>query len=210
MTASFRDAVSTLKGRKPRCIVAPEASFPVLLPVSAQIKADEAAERLENTRPGDEVSGGDIFFGIWAPTDREGKSLGKTFSLFAQPHDASLENFLGLQERVAGLSKGFNHMAKGKAPDEVLYDALRSGAYKGEYFIPPIGVLDMLFQKKDAGKLAGSFSTDAVFGRYWSSTEEASFFSDVWFLNFSDRSRHWFGKDAVCLSGRLVRAELRP
>lgn len=215
---SFRNAVSALKGRKPAELIVPDTNSPILLPVSAQIVAAEAeervreqAERMKNLHVGDEVSGGDIFFGIWTPTDRGGNSLEVAFNLFAQPQDISANRFSNLEAQVESLSNGFNHRAKGKTSDEALYDALRSGSYKGQYFIPTKDILRMLYMSRHTGKLDGTFSDKTISAWYWSCTAPENEPVCVWFRQFRHGEWSWHHKDtALPMSTRLVRAELRP
>lgn len=224
LPTSFRDAITVLKGRKPPDVAVPEADLPWQLPVFEQMEAEEeaakaeerrkAAEYTKNIRVGDEVPGGDIFAGTWAPVDRQGESLGKTFNLFVQPADISVEVFVDLVARVASLSNGFNHVVAGKRTDEVLYDALRSGTYKGEYFIPPEDVLATLYENKDVGRFSNTFEAQASSGmasRYWSCTEHPHVVSIVSAFRFFSRYveiDNWHNKNDFRLSGRLVRAEL--
>lgn len=211
LPASFRDAVSVLKGRKPARDAKPEVSLPVLLPVSAQIAANDVAERKESLRIGEAVAGGDIFFGVWTPVDRRGNRLGKTFNLFAQPRDISVEKFLDLQKRVAGLPNGFNHKAARKAPDAELFEALQSGAYKGEYFIPPMDVLHMLYRKRNVGEFRNTFADEKFPGFslwYWSCTRSQDDLSYMQYKRFSDGYESSERKNFLSLSARLVRAEV--
>lgn len=214
MFSSLRNAISVLKGRKSLADTVPgEEIFPMLPPAPAQIAASDATECQENLRIGDEVPGGDVFFGVWTPVDNKGNSLGKTFNLFAQPKDISVEKFYELMARVAGMSNGFNHYVTGKKPDNLLYDALRSGAYKGEYFIPPKDVLDLLYQSRNTGKFAGTFAArkkDYTLSHwYWSCTENTGSSYAVWVQKFPEGEMDLHDKTVSFLSGRIVRAELR-
>jgi len=205
----------------------------------ARRKAEE--EALKNPQIGQMIEGKGVFLGVWTPKDREGKSLNKTFNLFAAPEDLtdSLTNAGGKKElrtfkktvaHVAGLKgwhghDGFNHNVRGKSEDEALYDALRDGSYNGGWFIPTKDIVhgkdldgnqvqaDNLYAHKNKGKLQGTFTTasGSVFDRwYWSCTQRREDASDVFDVDFADGDGVWDLKDYLSLSGRVVRAELRP
>lgn len=214
LPASFRDAVSVLKGRKPSIIVEPEANLPILLPVSAQIAAESEKQRQEDKRLkelqiGDEVPGGDIFFGTWSPKDLLGNSLGKTFNLFAQPEDISVEVFVDLCDRVRRMPKS---LKKSFCESNEFYDALRSAASRVGYFIPPLEVLSILYQSRNEGCLKGTFAPKAsgLDHCYWSSTRNVGDPWQVLCQNFSSGKIDQYNEDhGDRLSCRLVRAELR-
>lgn len=219
MSVSFRDAISALKGRSSSGIVAPETGVVDIFPVSAQIKMEALTGSRKNSRPqgelqkGIDTSGGDIFIGVWTPKNYKGKTIGKSFNLFAQPKDILVGKFVRLMARVGAMPNGFNHKVAGKAPDVALYDALRTGTYMGEYFIPTKDILDMLCRDKDVGKLSGTFAMERRSGFadwYWSCTPDRGRNTHMWSRKFSNGDIDWSDEDGCSLSGRLVRAELIP
>ena len=116
----------------------------------------------DETRIGQLIPGKGIYLGIWSPKDREGVSLSKTFNVFAAPYDLGLdENGQGKKRlfkskrdekliapydytvgTVAAMKNLMGHKGADYKNDTELYDALRSGAYKGEWFIPPRDLVD--------------------------------------------------------------------
>jgi hypothetical protein len=198
---------------------------------------DDAKPRAK-TAPeiGQLVEGKGVYVGTWTPKDRVGNSLGKTFNLFAAPYDLGLdENGNGIKlvttykKAVTAVGKITNLLGfagfRGKN-DTDLYNALRDGSYKGEWFIPTKDILcgkdvdgnavqnDHLFGHRNTGALAGTFTTvksgsdNAPW--YWSCTELASYSSLAWHQRFTDGGDGWGRKDYYELFVRCVRAELRP
>ena len=79
-----------------------------ILPISAKITADEKAAHKEteaeaafkNLQPGKMVVGQGIYLGKYQPKDHTGKSLKKTFNVFAAPQDLTGRN--GKRKRLHG------------------------------------------------------------------------------------------------------------
>ena len=204
----------------------------------------------DETRIGQMIPGKGIYLGIWSPKDREGVSLSKTFNVFAAPYDLGLdENGQGKKRlfkskrdekliapyyytvgTVAAMKNLMGHKGADYKNDTELYDALRSGAYKGEWFIPPRDLVDGkdvdgnkvqnddLYQHRKTGKFANTFARTAN-GRggsssYWSCTERRECESYICMVNFRDGRNFWFpnvnGDVVWSSSARVVRAELRP
>jgi len=185
--------------------------------VRPAVNDDEAAKM----QIGQMIAGKGVFVGTWTPEDRDGKSLGKTFNLYAALKDiGALKTFNDAVNYVAGLENwhghdGFNHNINGNASCAALYDALKDGSYNGEWFIPPKDALEHnLYQNKEAFKPANTLVTaNNGFGMarwYWSCTERRDDASFVYGVDFTDGVGDWVPKDHFSLSGRVVRAELRP
>jgi len=180
------------------------------------------------------VEGKGVYVGIWAPEDRDGTSLGEIFDLYAAPEDVQnnkgkrlLLTFNEAVDHVAALQDyyghdGFNHDGSGLTEDEVLYEALKTGSYKGEWFIPPKDALkNNLYENHHIGALKGTLMpsksrTINILIRnylscwYWSCTGHGS--SSVWIQSFTsgDVSRDPKDTYLATQSTRLVRAEPRP
>lgn len=246
MSDDLRNTISRLKGQKPGPDVTSPETLARMFPVSAAIAAEEVAreaarkkaeeEALKNPQPGQLIPGKGVFVGLWPPKDRDGQSLNKTFNLYAAPYDLGLDEngngkkqLLTYKNTVKAVSKlrglmGFDGAAYQN--DTELYNALRSGSYKGEWFIPTRDIVigtdvdgnkvqtDTLFAHKDKGKLKDTFTTvdngSDLAHWYWSCTEHRDDPSNVWVVGFSDGVDVWLSKDNLALSSRLVRAELRP
>jgi hypothetical protein len=193
------------------------------------------------------VPGQGVSIGTWSPRDRTGNSLNKTFNLFAAPYDLGLDEngngkkqLLTYKQTVRAVSKLSNLMGhdgfKG-GNDTDLYDALRDGSYKGEWFIPTRDILigtdvngdsvqrDTLYAQKDKGALKGTFpaqSNGSIPRWYLSCTERRrrcpssdeyiyrDDSSGVYIVRFPDGGSDCIPKVNHSLSSRLVRAEPRP
>ena len=234
LPASIREAIATMRGKKPSGEMAPQDFTDELFPVKAAMekaKEEEAAkkeaaekalkEALKHAKIGDYIEGKGIYCGKWVPKDRTGKSLGTIFNLFAAPEDIGiLKSFNDAVKSVATLRNwhghdGYDHEAGDRNPQEKLYDDLRSGNYKGEWFIPPKDVLEKLYKYK------GFFKGDAAFKEpgsnsrsahwYWSCTEHDASTVIAWYQRFDGGEQGFFSKkNQIEMSVRCVRAEPVP
>ena len=73
----------------------------IVLPIAAEIARQEAAKNAHSDsqtvdplppEAGQLIEGKGVYLGIWEPTDGEGKSLNKTFDLYAAPEDIRKSN----------------------------------------------------------------------------------------------------------------------
>jgi len=151
-----------------------------------------------------------------SPTNAGGKKALRTLKKTVA-HVADLKGWHG--------HDGFNHNVRGKSEDEALYDALRDGSYNGEWFIPTKDIVhgkdidgnqvqaDNLYAHKDKGALQGTFTTasgsDSALW-YLSCTQHRELASGVYVVAFTVGFGGWDHKAHSSLSGRVVRAELRP
>lgn len=184
---------------------------------------------------GENYPGHGIYIGIWEPEDMNGEKLGGIFNVFAAPQDLTDKEGAGT---ILVYEEAVKHVAKLKdwhgcdgadfKTDQDLYRALGNRTYNGEWFIPPLQILDgtdgkgrkvqeaNLLDRREKGDLRGTFNTYKNIGStnscsYWSSTEPLEKPWSVYSVFFtkpyaSDNS----GKTGVALSTRLVRLEPRP
>jgi len=176
------------------------------------------------------VPGKGVYLGIWSPSDRHACSINKMFNVYAAPYDLGLDEnghgsklIITYNDAVKAVSEIKNLMGHNGAQyknDTELYDALRSGSYKGEWFIPTRDLVngtdvdgikvqhDNLYQHRNTGKFANTFTTASGSDYpdwYWSSTEHRGFPSFVWDVRLSDGNDAWDHKDNSRLSCRPVR-----
>ena len=117
-------------------------------------------------------AGKGVYIGVWAPRDRDGRSLGKTFAVYAAPEDLTdasgkrlVATFKDAARELA--SKRNWHGADGGdfASDTTLYKGLADGSAIGKWFLPTRDLLvgtdidgkkvqdDNLYAHKDRGDL---------------------------------------------------------
>ncbi len=173
--------------------------------------------------PGQLVKGQGVFAGTWEPKDRDGKSLGKIFNVFAAPQDLpETMKYVGAVKHIAKL-KGWNGFdGTHYATDKEIYKALKDGSYDGGWIIPTRDILrgndvdgkdttpDNFFAHQNRGAFKGTFKTATASvsrypGWYWSSTEDRDTSSCVRVVCFSGGYENWFTKDNFLLSCRPVR-----
>lgn len=182
-----------------------------------------------------------VFIGRWRPKDRNGNSLGKIFNIFAAPQDLTdtsgrklILKFDDAVKGVAELKNWHGHDGGNFANDTAVYNAIKEGGYKGEWFIPTRDLLsgcnllmghdldrddlkkDSLYKHRDRGVLKGTFSAEAPDDldypdMYWSCTEHCESQFNVWTVRFSSGYEGVYSKGGVRLSCRPVRlVEFRP
>ncbi len=211
-----------------------------ILPISAEIlsRPSEPAKPLTDSRQlvkGQMVKGKGIYVGAWEPRDRDGRSLGKIFDLYAAPtglQDAQGRNlrltFNAAVQHVAGLRNWHGHDGASIANDTAIYNAIQQGRHQDleKWFIPTRDIVDgkgldggqiimpdNLYALKDTGDFQDTFITTSngsdLARWYWSCTERRDDPFYVWDVRFSDGHDGWNAKGNHELSTRLVRAELR-
>ena len=245
MPKALRVAAATLKGRP---VVSDEAVAKVLVtdafPISAALvlaerqKADQdaraAEEALKNLRPGHLAGDKGIFIGTWQPKDRDGRSLGKTFNVFAAPEDLdpsdtsgkNCRTFENAAKEVGNRRNWHGHDGIFCENDTALYSALKDGSAIGKWFIPTRELLHgkdidgkdsrdkHLYGLQNEGDLKGTFTTEddapspMIPNRYWSCTERRGYSTDVWIVRFSDGGGGWNYKGINRMSCRPCRVEL--
>jgi hypothetical protein len=166
----------------------------------------------------------DIYMGTYAPTDANGKSLGKTYHLFAAPQLRGTGTFDDTAEYLGASSDGF------KARNPVYYHkdletALAEGGscIEGKRFIPALDIVNgsdpnkpnggktrpenNLFALKETGDFKGSYTlTGSGDARYvLSSSPHPDSPNGVRVAVFSDGRDGWYGGDFYRFSGRPVR-----
>ena len=164
---------------------------------------------------GQKIADKGIFFGVWEPTDRNGRVLRKKFNLFAAPEDLTdnsgkrmLLLYNQTVKQVAGLRNWHGHDGGNFINDAALYIALKGNGYKGEWFIPTLDLLrggdvdyhlvregNNLYELRNTGDFRNTFAPYGTgFGSalwYWSCTVHRDYptrVCDVW---FRDGIRDW-------------------
>jgi hypothetical protein len=102
--------------------------------------------------------------------------------------------------------------------DRALYDALKNGSYKGEWFIPPKELLDgkdTFGRERGVGNLyalrnTGSFKSAFESGWYLSCSERLGLSDSVWIVRFPDGVASWAYKNRAPSFCRPCCAELVP
>jgi hypothetical protein len=170
--------------------------------------------------PGKMVQGKGIYIGAWTPEDRDFRSLGKTFNLFAAPEDLSniRHDFEDTVLKISRLDNWHGHDGVYIESDTDLYDAIATDVYDGGWFMPTRDIVDgtnmdgssvrsgPLFALRNTGDLKGTFMTSGAFPSYMSCTEGAG---HIFAVNFANGNGSWAskGREMWC---RPVRAELKP
>jgi hypothetical protein len=198
------------------------------LPISAKLRKRNAA-LLANAKPGDllEALGG-IYVGTYEPRDTGGNSLGLTFNVIAAPCDLGrVRSFAETIKAVAALSDWQGYKGESYTCAREIYQALKDGSYNGGWIIPPMELLsgtklsnhfmqrDNMFDYKDTGEFAGTFTTEHTGGIglpqvYWSSTEPCGDMTRIVSCSFAGNSaaNHADYKDSGFMSCRPVRLML--
>lgn len=193
---------------------------------------DEAARALQEQalwRPGDNIPGKGIFFGVWEPKDESSAGLGKIFNVFAAPEDAEDEegqkilNFPEALQVLSSLKIWHGHALGAYSRAEDLHAALKDGSYSGAWFMPPLDLLagvdsagravqvDCLYTHKGKGALQATFpSEEDAINAYWSCSSSKDFFGNVFAtVSFGSGKREWNEGRGWRMLCRPVRAEPR-
>src|SRR5580658_1782334 len=92
---------------------------------------------------GEKIEGKGIYIGQWQPKDRTGKSLGKTFALYAAPEDLTDETgkkltatFRDTANRMTTLKNWHGHDGGDFTNDATIIQGLAHGSAVGKWFIP--------------------------------------------------------------------------
>jgi hypothetical protein len=232
-----------LKGRTPvpdhKVVKVPmEEVFPITAAIQREERTREAArtkaeaEALKNPQIGYKfgiegnpyIRAEDIYMGTYAPTDTKGKSLGKTYHLFAAPQLQGTRTFNDTAGYLGASSDGF------KVENPVSYHkdletALAKGgsSIEGKRFIPALDIVNgsdpnklnggkvrpenNMFALKETGDFKGSYTlTGSGDARYvLSSSPHPDSPNGVRVAVFSDGRDGWYGGDFYRFSGRPVR-----
>ncbi len=178
---------------------------------------------------GQRVPEGGIYAGIWRPTNTMGQRLGKEYTVFAAPEDATnlakgkpLLMYAHAAFEVASLRGWHGHGGEFCPNNEILCSLLTSGNYTGGWIIPTIDMLAgmfnypdevCLYRTREQGDFAGTFqtkpgdrTTDNVW--YWSSTGRAAKLDEFMSMNFeTGRTAYKDNDSRTGLSVRPVRLE---
>ncbi len=193
---------------------------------------------IKTPEAGQLVAGKGVFVGPWLPVDREGRCLSKLFNIFAAPYDLGfdengqgkrlIKTYIETVNAVARIRNLMGHDGANYDNDTALYNALKDGSYKGEWFMPPSEIVngvdvdmnhkivrtETLHNLRDTGAFRGTFlPSDAWvldFDLYFSSTDYLDNKSRVYVALFGDGDGMGFCKDGVRVLCRPVRLELVP
>lgn len=237
----FAQVVARIQGCKPendeRLKFVGGASVEDFLPVSTELlrKPPEPVFDPSQLEAGKLIEGKGIYLGTWEPKDKNGRTLGKIFDIYAAPEDIRngsgnlLKTFNNAVEHVAGLRNYHGHDGGNFANETAVLEAVRNNpAALEKWFLPTMELLRgiksggnkiqpaNLYDSRNTGSFKNTFITTksgsgyALFW-YWSLTEDPDSPSYVYVCGFADRGEGgWVHKDNNKLSSRVVRAELRP
>jgi hypothetical protein len=190
----------------------------------------QAAEAPKNPQIGQTVEGKGIYMGVWEPKDREGKSLGKTFAVYAAPVDLTdasgrklVATFKDTAKRMTALRNWHGHDGGDFANDAALYRGLADGTGIGKWFIPTRDLLtgtdldgnkvqnDNLVAHKDKlGEITTSREGCGYYdypNYYWTLSEPRDNSYYVWCARLADGGGGWGIKDNGRQSCRPCRVE---
>ncbi len=158
--------------------------------ISAQIRKERGT-----LKTGNMVEGEGIFLCQWRPKDRGGRSLRKTYNVFAAPEDLkdeqgnySLSTYTDTRTHIAILENWHGYKGRPYVDDMYLYEDLKDDLYHGEWIIPPMDLLygrdpytafpeleHNLVKDQVTGAFNGSFAKSHYntlsYAWYWSSTK---------------------------------------
>jgi hypothetical protein len=179
---------------------------------------------------GQRIAGKGVYIGVWAPKDRTGRSLGKTFAVYAAPEDLTdasgkrlAATFKDAARELASKRNWHGFDGGDFASDTALYKGLTDGSAIGKWFLPTRDLLvgtdidgkkvqdDTLYAHKDRGDLKGAFMPSRYIYRnyYWSLSERRGDQSFVWCARLADGDEFWKLKDySRFLSSRPCRVEV--
>ncbi len=196
---------------------------------AAQKKAE--AEALKTPRIGQTIDGKGVYIGQWQPKDRKGKSLGKSFAVYAAPEDLTdasgqklVATFQDSAKRMTGLRNWHGHDGADVANDMALYRGLADGSAIGRWFIPTRELLvgtdldgnkvqnDNLAAHKDKlGEITTSREGCGSYdypNYYWSLSGHRDSSYGVWCARLADGVGAWDFKDVIRQSCRPCRVEV--
>ncbi|MDD9900568.1 MAG: hypothetical protein OXT65_06280 [Alphaproteobacteria bacterium] len=156
------------------------------------------------------VEGEGVYMGTWTPDC----CLGRVFNVFAAPEDLKTPDYKGLnlEFSVAAIHVGkvkdfWGYDGSSYMNDKELCVDMNNGGYDGEWFIPPMALLE---SNENGSRILDDFySSTAVKGTlterwYWTSTDDGST-NDAWNVNFFEK-RALYDDKSQNLSIRLFRA----
>lgn len=178
------------------------------------------------------TEGKGVYLGTWEPKDKNGRTLGKIFDIYAAPEDIRngsgnlLMTFNNAVKHIASLRNYHGHDGGNFANQDAVLEAVRNNpAALEKWFLPTkellhgktiygdITITANLYDSRNTGAFKDTFMTKSGSGHalwYWSLTEHPDDPSGVYGVDFTDGDDGWGRKDDYELSSRVVRAELRP
>ena len=237
--ADFAAVVARIQGREPsnddRLRFAGGTSVEQFLPISTEILAKPPKPVFDPSQleAGKLIEGKGVYLGLWEPKDKNGRTLGKIFDIYAAPEDFRnpdgsnlLMKFNNAVKHVAGLRNYHGHDGGNFANEKAVLEAVRNNPEAlAKWFIPTMELLHgktsggdkiqpaNLYKSRNTGAFKDSFITKSgsdIALWYWSLTEHPDDPSLVYDVAFTVGGDGWDRKDHYALSSRVVRAELRP
>ena len=124
-------------------------------------------------RIGELVAGEGIYLGEWQPRDRDGKSLKKTFNLFASSKTLGIgAGYYRTLEKIALLKNYYGHNGIAFANDERLILSLKNEKYNGQWFLPTADILhDVIYSEHKKSAANSKFKVILHKSWYWTCNE---------------------------------------
>jgi hypothetical protein len=199
------------------------------------LKSPGPPAKKESYRTGEFVPGKGIFLGVWEPIGSDAKPLGE-YNVFAAPEDLKDAegqrkrlNFAEAAAEVAALRNWHGHNGADLTDHVALISALKSGHYRGEWFIPPLELIcgkksigntrsvvcsaPNLAENKDTGSFKGTFDLGQPFnqlGSYWSSSRDMPCTEDYFAVFMETGSCRTYNRTMEHLLCRPCRLEAVP
>jgi hypothetical protein len=223
---NMRDAIELLKNcdldaSVSREIIRADNVFPVSAAIAKKHREviEESRKLSEQLEIGKIEEGRGVFAGHIELTDNDGANLG-SFNIYAAPEDIKDEDgnnlllsFNEAAEHVSDLEGYFGHDGGKYKHDDDLYAAINANNYNGEWFVPPLKILQDVSMFRNKGDLRDSFVQDKDIANnarwYWSSTTHDEFDEAGWNRNIQTGVDSNDVKDLLKLSVRCVRMEPR-
>jgi hypothetical protein len=197
-----------------------------------QARKERAATRalMSTVRSGDVVPGKGVYVGIWAPRDENGESLKSEYYVFGAPEDLEkrgkrLWNFNEASAELASRKRWAGFDGRSFSNHRELYKSLADGSYDGEWLIPPLEIVDSfrnedmwkhggsLYDVKNRGAFAGSFSVSGEMNWYWTCTEYPKIEGRMLTIDFDPHNlnnTNWAFKESIRMNVRPCRLERVP
>ncbi len=217
--SGLRDAIAAVSGH----VISDGNLSAQAFPVSAQLKAlRQQKQNLHRSDIGEMVEGEGVYLGRWEMESNQAAGLVKLFNVFAAPKDLTTKKtpmtYDEALQNAAVLKDWYGHDGRAFANDVALYEALNSGVYNGEWFIPPYELLsgetkdekrlpcDGLYRNRDIGLFKGSFvAGEFNIGSWYMSCSEVFKSRNIKVFDFSGAGVGSIYKDIFPMSCRLVR-----
>jgi len=187
-------------------------------------------QTIKTPQIGQKIEGKGIYMGVYAPKDRNGTSLGKTFAVYAAPEDLTGESgaklvatFQDTARRMTALKGWHGHDGGDFANDAAIIQGLADGSALGKWLIPTRELLsgtdyngdkvqtdNLLAHKDKLGEITTSREGcgDCEYPNYYvSSTEYHARSYYVWCARPAGGDDLWLNKGNNRMSCRPIRVE---